>query len=321
MPELEVASDTTSELSRDDRPAYWREQVSANQGGARVNFGNWPKFHGALKVQRLAGYQLGDFQNVQFESTAISYERTRAEIEADGDRSARLLIPRRGALGIEQNGSRVLLKRGQLGVVDWGERMVLSHEDDVRGWILNVPTNSLRLSPKGPPHLELDAHDPLLGSVLALAEQLSRHSDAMTSSQFLQISTHWAGLLAAALDERRAPEATKFAAISRDARMHIQRYSDDPRLTVQAVAEHLGVSRRQLERAMQDSGMSPHSCLLATRTERAVKRLTDPRYTGRTIADVAYDSGFVSLSAFNNACRGKYGASPGQLRHQSLQSV
>lgn len=120
MPELEVASDTTSELSRDDRPVYWREQVSANQGGARVNFSSWPNFHGALKVQRLAGYQLGDFQNVQFESTAISYERTRAEIEADGDRSARLLIPRSGTLGIEQHGSRVQLKPGQMGVVDWG---------------------------------------------------------------------------------------------------------------------------------------------------------------------------------------------------------
>ncbi|MFE3572686.1 hypothetical protein ACFXON_25090, partial [Bacillus subtilis] len=135
MSELELAIDTTSEVPKDDRPAYWREQVSINQGGARVNFSDWPNFDGALRVQRLADYKLGDFQNVQFESTEISYERTLAEVEADGDRSARLLIPRSGTLGIEQHGTRVLLRPGQMGVVDWGQRMVLSHGDHVRSWI------------------------------------------------------------------------------------------------------------------------------------------------------------------------------------------
>lgn len=318
--ELVVASDTTTELSKHDRPAYWREQVSANQGGARVDFSDWPNFLGALRVQRLTNYRLGDFQNVEFESTAISYERTVAEIDADGDRSARLLVPRSGPLGIEQHGARVTLRPGQMGVVDWGQRMVLSHGDHVRGWILNVPADALRLpeSPAGPSFLTLDTHDPLLGSVLALTEQLSHHGDSMTPSQFLRISTHWTGLLAGALDERRAPESTRFAAVSRDARLHIQRCSDDPRLTVDAVAEHLGITRRQLERAMRDFGTSPHRYLLATRLDRAVKRLTDPRNAGRTIADIAYDSGFVTLSVFNKACRDKFGVPPGRLRQRSM---
>ena len=323
MSELVVVSDTTTELSKHDRPAYWREQVSANQGGARVAFTDWPTFHGALRVQRLTNYRLGDFQNVAFESTAISYERTMAEIDADGDRSARLLIPRSGLLGIEQHGARVELRPGQMGVVDWGQRMVLSHGDHVHGWILNVPADALRLpvSPGGTSYLALDTHDPLLGSVLALTEQLSNHGESMTSSQFLRISTHWTGLLAGALDERRAPESTKFAAISRDVRLHIQQYSDDPRLTVDTVADHLGITRRQLERAMRDFGTSPHSYLLATRLDRAVKRLIDPQNTGRTIADIAYESGFVALSVFNKACRDKNAASPGQQRQRSMQAT
>ncbi|MGW5108239.1 AraC family transcriptional regulator [Nocardia sp. NPDC004123] len=318
MSELELSSDTTSEVPKDDRPAYWREQVSTNQGGARIDFSDWPNFDGALRVQRLADYQLGDFQNVQFESTEISYERTPAQVEADGDRSARLLIPRSGTLGIEQHGTRVLLRPGQMGVVDWGQRMVLSHADHVRSWILNVPAGTLRLSPGGPPHLALDAHDPLLGSVLALTEQLDRHGDTMTAAQFLKISTHWTGLLAGALDERWAPENTKLAAISRDARLHIRRYSDDPRVTVETVAEYLGITRRQLERAMRLAGTTPHSYLLTARLERAVARLSDPRNRRRTIADIAYESGFSALSVFNKACRDRYHASPGQLRQRSV---
>ncbi|WP_157513900.1 helix-turn-helix domain-containing protein [Nocardia concava] len=308
-------------MSKDDRPAYWREHVAANQGGARIDFNDWPNFHGALRVQRLENFRLGDFQNVDFVSTAISYERTAAEIDADGDRSTRLLIPRSGVLGVEQHGRRVRLRPGQMGVIDWGQRMVLSHGDNAHAWILNVPADSLRLGPGGPPHLELDSTDPLPGSVLVLAEQLSRLGDKLTPDQFLRISMHWAGLLAAALDERRVAEESKFAAISRDARLHIQRYSDDPRLTVDAVARHLGISRRQLERAMRDFGASPHTYLLATRLERAVNRLTDARNSGRRIADIAYDSGFVALSAFNRACRDKYGTSPGRLRQRGLSSV
>ncbi|MEU1426232.1 AraC family transcriptional regulator [Nocardia sp. NPDC005746] len=319
MSELVVVSDTTTELSKHDRPGYWREQVSANQGGARVDFADWPNFHGALRVQRLASYRLGDFQNVAFESTGISYERTIADIDADGDRSARLLVARSGPLDIEQHGTRVSLRPGQMGVVDWGQRMVLSHADHVRAWILNIPADALRLpeAPVSRSFLALDTHDPLLGSVLALTEQLSRHGDAMTPSQFLRISTHWTGLLAGALDERRAPEDTKFAAISRDARVYIQRCSDDPRLTVDAVAEHLGITRRQLERAMRDFGTSPHSYLLATRLDRAAKRLADPRNAGYTIADIAYDSGFVALSVFTKGCRDRFGVPPGRLRSRS----
>ncbi|WP_330180628.1 helix-turn-helix transcriptional regulator [Nocardia sp. NBC_01503] len=126
-------------------------------------------------------------------------------------------------------------------------------------------------------------------------------------------------MLAGSLDERRAPENTKFAAISRDARLHIQRYCDDPRLTVETVAEHLGITRRQLERSMRDFGTSPHRYLLATRLDRAVNRLTDPHNHGRTIADIAVASGFVALSVFNRACRERYDASPGQLRQRGAR--
>ncbi|MEC3953104.1 AraC family transcriptional regulator [Nocardia sp. CDC153] len=314
MLELELGSATTAELSPDDKPAYWREQVRTNQGGARVDFGRWPDFDGGLRVMRLQNYRLGDFQNVDFQSSAISYERTLAEVEADGDRSARLLIPRDGALGIEQHDTRVWIRPGQMGVIDWAQRMVLSHADHARAWIINIPADYLHLSPDGPPHLALDARDPLLGSVLALADQLSRHSETLTATQFLTISTHMASLLAGALDERWAPQNSRLASIARDARRHIQRCSDDPRLTVLGVAEQLGVTRRQLERAMRLSGTTPHGFLLSTRLDQAVKRLSDPRNCRRTIADIAYESGFSALSAFNRAYREKYGVPAGQLR-------
>lgn len=318
MTELASLQTTTAELASPDRPGFWQEQFRGNHGGARVRFGDWPTFWGALKVQRFAGdYELGNWQNMQFESTAISYERTEADIERDGDRkSTRLLIPRRGRIGLEQDGRSALLRPGQMGVIDWGRRMVVAHDDDVVGWVITIPADALTLSPGGPPHLCLDTANALLATVHAMVQQLWAHRETMTPAQFLQINVAMAGLLENALDERWAPENEKLATIARDARRYIQQTSDDVHLTVDSVAQHLGVTRRQLERAMRLSQTTPYSFLLATRLTRAVRRLSDPGQHRRSISDIAYDSGFSNVSTFNKACRDRFDATPSQLRQR-----
>ncbi|MFI1914174.1 helix-turn-helix transcriptional regulator [Nocardia sp. NPDC020380] len=88
---------------------------------------------------------------------------------------------------------------------------------------------------------------------------------------------------------------------------------------METVAEDLGITRRQLERAMRVAGTTPHSYLISARLERAVQRLSDPLNKRRTIADIACDSGFSALSVFSKACRDKYDASPGQIRQRGRQ--
>ncbi|MFF2554140.1 helix-turn-helix domain-containing protein [Nocardia sp. NPDC058058] len=314
MAEMTLLSGSTAEVDADDRPAFWRHHVHNNHGGTRIRYANSRGFSGATVVQRLSNYRLGDFQAVDFTSQEVSYERDSAHIGNDGDRSGRLLIPRRGLLGLAQGDSTVQLRPGQLGVVDWGQPMTLAHSDQVRAWILTVPAGVIRAVRGNRPHLALEACDPLLGSVVALAEQLHRHRATLTAQQFLTTSTHLVGLLAAALDERRAPESTRLAAISRDAQRHIRAYSDDPRLTVDTLAENLGITRRQLERAMRLAQTTPHAFLLKARVQRAAERLTDPLWAGRTVTDIAFECGFSAMSVFNKAFRDHYKLTPGEMR-------
>ncbi|MFE3753207.1 AraC family transcriptional regulator [Nocardia tengchongensis] len=317
MAELESIATTTGELPKSDRPGFWQEQFRGNHGGAQIRFDDHPTFSGSLRVQRLPGYTLGKWQNMQFASTPTSYKRTASDVESDGDRSTRLIIPRRGNLGLEQGGQSVLLRPGQIGVIDWSRGMELGHQEPVIGWAITIPSDTLRIAPGAPPHLSLDTSNALFGGVLSLAEQLWRHADAVTSRHFLTISTTIAALLSAGLDERWAPESETLAAIGQDARLYIQKNSDDHRLTVESIAAHFGITRRQLERALKLSGTTPYSFLLATRLERAVERLRDPMLHRRSIADIAYTSGFSTLSSFNRACRDKYGVTPSQLRERA----
>ncbi|MGW4244338.1 helix-turn-helix domain-containing protein [Nocardia sp. NPDC004722] len=65
-------------------------------------------------------------------------------------------------------------------------------------------------------------------------------------------------------------------------------------------------------------GTTPRRYLLTVRLERAAGRLADPHYRGRTISDIAFESGFSAISNFNREIRRKYGCSAGQLRRRSL---
>ncbi|MFB8003663.1 helix-turn-helix domain-containing protein [Nocardia sp. NPDC056000] len=311
---MQLLSGSTAEVDADDRPAFWRHHVHNNHGGTRIRYARTRGFSGSTTVQRLSTYRLGDFQSVDFTSDEVSYERTDTHIDGDGDRSGRLLIPRRGLISLAQAESTAQLRPGQLGVVDWGKPMILAHGDQVRAWILTVPANVMRAVRGNRQRLALEPRDPLLGSVMALAGQLHRHRTTLTADQFLTTSTHLVGLLAAALDERSAPESTRLAAISRDAQQYIRAYSDDPRLSVDSLTEHLGITRRQLERAMRLAQTTPHAYLLKIRVQRAAERLTDPLHSGRTVTDIAYDSGFSTMSVFNKAFRDHYKLTPGDMR-------
>ena len=89
----------------------------------------------------------------------------------------------------------------------------------------------------------------------------------------------------------------------------------DQETTVTGLAGRLGVTQRSVQRAMLAAyGMSPLSAIRNTRIARAKRLLA----AGLSIAEVAAQVGYASLSAFNETFRSVSGASPGSwLEKQS----
>ncbi|TXT39118.1 MAG: AraC family transcriptional regulator [Comamonadaceae bacterium] len=93
---------------------------------------------------------------------------------------------------------------------------------------------------------------------------------------------------------------------------------DAPVLTVQRLAQRLGISDRHLRRIFEAQwGVSPLQYLQTRRLLSAKQLLTD---TPLAVARVAELSGFASVRRFNAAFASHYGLNPTQLRHTQLSS-
>ncbi len=84
------------------------------------------------------------------------------------------------------------------------------------------------------------------------------------------------------------------------------------------VARHCSVSEGHLSRMFHHStGLTFREYLTQVRVERAKSLLT---HSARSITEIAFESGFQSLSQFHRAFRKAYGVSPGEMRSQRLEN-
>jgi AraC-like DNA-binding protein len=96
------------------------------------------------------------------------------------------------------------------------------------------------------------------------------------------------------------------------AQQFIARHCDNPRLTPQAIADHLGVSLRSLNMAFERSGVGVAGSILAARLDWAKGMLINcPQ---RSVLDVALAFGFINLSSLYLRFAKSFGAAPGEFR-------
>ncbi|MBB5918831.1 AraC-like DNA-binding protein [Nocardia transvalensis] len=313
-----------TDLPAADRTDMWRDHVGGNQGTAETLFGSRNAFVGHTWTQRALGRKENDpdqLQLVEFASSAIVYDRCDAAAKADGDDSARLVIPLDGRIGLRQAGHAVCAGPGELGVLRWDRGMVMSHDDGFRAFILNIPAYALppAADPRGA--LGIRPQNAVLRTVRLLAGNLAADRHGLTPVEFVAIGRSLIDLVAGTLDDRQAPQLDGYARLIADACRRIRLYSDDPRLTVQTLADSLGCSRRRLELAMKTvTGRTPGEELRETRLRRAYERLADPDNT-QAVVDIATSCGYTSMSWFRAAFVARFDIHPGELRQRARTGV
>ncbi|MHA7888732.1 AraC family transcriptional regulator [Roseicyclus sp.] len=91
-------------------------------------------------------------------------------------------------------------------------------------------------------------------------------------------------------------------------------------LTIGALAARLAVPEHRLRRAI-NRGLGHRnfsSFINRARIEAARAALSDPAQMGRTVLEIAYETGFASLGPFNRAFRAETGQSPTEYRRAAL---
>ena len=89
----------------------------------------------------------------------------------------------------------------------------------------------------------------------------------------------------------------------------------DADLNLQQLAKKAGIHYNYLSRIINEKfGLSYNDYVNRYRIEEAKRMLADPEHSGKTILDIAYDTGFYSKSVFNTAFKKLTGMTPSQYR-------
>lgn len=118
----------------------------------------------------------------------------------------------------------------------------------------------------------------------------------------------------AEIAEGRGARAARLRAIKQDIGEHLAR--DD--LSVAVVAARQRLPLRYVQRLFETEGTTFTDYVLDTRLAHVHRMLIDPRLAHIKIAALASDAGFGDMSYFNRTFRRRYGATPTDLRAQSM---
>jgi AraC-like DNA-binding protein len=119
----------------------------------------------------------------------------------------------------------------------------------------------------------------------------------------------------------REEEAARIEKELNDVMKH-QRLFLDSSLTIDLLSAKLKTTRHHLSQVINDKlGKTYGDYVCEWRLEESRKKLCDPSNNRFTIAAIALDSGFSSVSSFNDVFKKRYGTTPSKFREQFLNKM
>lgn len=116
-------------------------------------------------------------------------------------------------------------------------------------------------------------------------------------------------------------DAERIAAALNDA-MHQRKLYIEADLTIDKLANTLNISRHHLSQVLNERFQKSYFDFISGfRIEEARHRLAEQKYAHFTIAAIALDSGFSSVSSFNEAFKKQFGVTPSKFREASRKKM
>lgn len=116
-------------------------------------------------------------------------------------------------------------------------------------------------------------------------------------------------------------EAERIAQQVREAMVQ-QRYYLQSNLSIESLAGHLKISRHHLSQVMNERFQKSYfDYINGWRLEEARARLSNPKFAHYTISAIALDSGFSSVSSFNELFKKQYQLTPSKFRGERLKAM
>jgi AraC-like DNA-binding protein len=119
----------------------------------------------------------------------------------------------------------------------------------------------------------------------------------------------------------RQEEAEKISHLLEDA-MKVKKLFLESELTIDTLSKELGISRHHVSQVLNEKfNKSYFDFVNHFRLEEVKFRLIDPKFRNYTIAAIALDSGFSSVSSFNDLFKKNVGIPPSKFRESVLRQM
>jgi AraC-like DNA-binding protein len=314
-----VAQSAFLRFSTDDLPERERAEAVRTNPLSLVAWEALPGAHVRLHYTRR---QLPGLSLMMAAADGVRYERTNRHL-ADGNADLVLQVNLSGGASLYGRGRELILHPGDATLTTYAEpkAMLRMH----RGFALRLPRAALaplvpniddalwRLIPGRTGALKLlVSYLGVLGDDEALATPELRR---LVVTQVHDIAALAIGATrdAAEVAEGGGVRAARLRAVKSDIIANL----GDCALTIAAVAQRQRATTRYIHKLFESEGITYSEFVLGQRLLRGHRTLSDPRFAGRPVSTIAFESGFGDLSYFNHAFRRRYGATPSEVRRQA----
>lgn len=304
----------TDQVPARERAGFWGDWIDRLFHGLKSDLYGDTDFDG-----RMATLHAGDVVLTRLEANRHRVLRSSSLARQTEVAYLKIVAPYVGCAGVEQKGREAWVTPDQWSIYDTTDSYAVANPVRVEHLIVMVPKQ--RLAERGL------ALDPLMarrlggsGGVARLALETMRSAyrelpgmsesaargvgDAIT--QFVHLSMLDLAGIGSATTQREA--------LRERIKQHVAAHLGDPSLTVDAIAQALNCSRRQLYNAFAEEPDGVAGYILAQRLEACRRAFDDRASNQRSITDIALGFGFQNMAHFSRVFRAHLGMAPSDYR-------
>jgi len=218
-------------------------------------------------------------------------------------------------------GHEARLEAGDLALCDSAAPHVYRVQQPAEILMLRVPASVLKEHLPSPEFYcgrHLAAAQGLTSAVAALVlDACSRAGHGLSTEFQSRVARHLLDLVATSYAIAFETVGTTSSVISgrhAKVRLYIEQHLRDPQLSPCTIATGLKLSSRYLRMIFASSSETVSAYILRRRLEECARQMSDPRWRGHSISEIAFAWGFNSASHFTRSFRDRYGVSPRHYR-------
>ncbi|OUM01162.1 helix-turn-helix domain-containing protein [Variovorax sp. JS1663] len=306
---------STDAVPRDQRLAYWTDMICnvyVQLGCDPVRGARAATFEGSIRRHSLPSLDVSVVR-----SGAQSVMRTPGHIARGTDDYFLVGIQTAGQGVVRQDGRDAVLSVGDFALYDSTRPYQLLFDDDFEQIVLKLPGERLRSELRDTQALTATTVSGREGAghlLISMIRTLREDIDMLQPASALAVANGVLNILVAGLQTLPAAHAPGLSQLAAFHLARIKRCIDeqlgDPSLSVSSVAARLGLSVSQVHRVFGSDPLTPAQYIWERRLEACSRDLRDPRLAGRTVAEIAFASGFNDAAHFSRAFRERFGCSP-----------